>query len=91
MSNIGQGHSLTLAQGHLHIKFRTDFFKETTGPIEAKFHVEPPWDVGMKVCSGGSSHVTNMLKCSKCSEIFSLAQGHLHIKIKTEFLQKPLG
>ena len=26
---------------------------ETTGPIEAKFHVEPPWDGGTKVCSNG--------------------------------------
>ena len=27
---------------------------ETAGPIKAKFHMEPPWDWGMKVCSGGS-------------------------------------
>ena len=26
---------------------------ETTRPIEAKFHVEPPWDGGTKVCSNG--------------------------------------
>ena len=33
---------------------------ETTGPIEAKFHVEPPWDGGTKVCSNGSGHMAKM-------------------------------
>ena len=33
---------------------------ETTGPIEASFHVELPWDGGMKVCSNGPGHMTNM-------------------------------
>ena len=26
----------------------SDIFSETTWPIEAKFHVEPPWDRGRK-------------------------------------------
>ena len=25
-----------------------------------KFHMEPPWDVGMKVCSTGPGHMTKM-------------------------------
>ena len=33
---------------------------ETTGPIEAKFHMKPPWDGGMKVCSNGPGHMTKM-------------------------------
>ena len=33
---------------------------ETTGPIEAKFHMEPPWDGGTKVCSNGPGHMTKM-------------------------------
>ena len=33
---------------------------ETTGPIEAKFHAEPPWDGGTKVCSNGPGHMTKM-------------------------------
>ena len=33
---------------------------ETSRPIEAKFHVEPPWDRGMKVYSNGLCHLTNM-------------------------------
>ena len=33
---------------------------ETTGPIEAKFHMEPPWDGGTKICSNGPGHMTKM-------------------------------
>ena len=33
---------------------------ETSGPIEAKFHVEPSWDGRTKVCSNGPGHMTNM-------------------------------
>ena len=36
------------------------FSSETTGPIEAKFHVEPPWDGGTKVYSNGPGHMTKM-------------------------------
>ena len=46
----GQGHS-----------FRFHFFSlETTWPIEAIFHVDPPWDGGMKVYSNGPGHMTSM-------------------------------
>ena len=31
-----------------------------TGPIEAKFHMESPWDGGTKVCSNGPGHMTKM-------------------------------
>ena len=34
---------------------------EATGPIEAKFHMEPPWDGGTKVCPNGLGHVANMV------------------------------
>ena len=33
--------------------FSNIFSSETTGPIETKFHMEPPWDEGTKVCSNG--------------------------------------
>ena len=36
------------------------FSSDTTGPIEATFHVEPPWDGGTKVCSNGPGHMTVM-------------------------------
>ena len=61
MNIKGQGHSLTLVQGHSDSHFQTSFPEKPAWPIEAKFHVEPPWDGGgMKVCSIGSGHMTNM-------------------------------
>ena len=41
--------------GHLNI-----FSSKTTGPIEAKFHMESPWNRGTKVCSNGPGHMTKM-------------------------------
>ena len=60
MNIKGQGHSLTLVQGHSDSTFSNVFSLETTGPVEAKFHVEPPWDEGMKVCSNDPGHITSM-------------------------------
>ena len=45
----GQGHSLTLVQGHSDSTFSNFISLETARPIEAKFHMEPPWDREMKV------------------------------------------
>ena len=34
---------------------------ETSFPqIDVKFHMEPPWDRGTKVCSNGPGHMTKM-------------------------------
>ena len=44
----------------LRFTFSNFFSLETSRPIETKFHMEPPWDRGMKVCSNGLSHMTNM-------------------------------
>ena len=60
MNIKGQGHSLTLVQSHLDSTFLNSFSLETTRPIEAKFHVEPPRDGEMKVCSNGPGHMTKM-------------------------------
>ena len=61
MNIKSQGHSLTLIQSHSDSHFQISFFSlETARPTEAKFHVEPPWDGGMKVCSNGPGHMTNM-------------------------------
>ena len=60
MNIKGQGHSLTLVQGHSYSTFSNFFSLETAGQIEAKCHVEPPWDEGMKGCSNGLGHMTNM-------------------------------
>ena len=56
MNIKGQGHLLTLVQGHSDSTL-SNFFSLL---IEANFHVAPPWDGGMKVCSNGPGHMTNM-------------------------------
>ena len=40
--------------------FSNIFSSETTEPIEAKFHMEPAFDRGTKVCSNGPGHMTKM-------------------------------
>ena len=40
------------------------FSLETAKPIEAKFHLYPPWDEGTKVCSNGPGHMTSMAAMS---------------------------
>ena len=40
--------------------FSNIFSSETTGPIEAKFHMKPPWDGGTKVCSNGLGRMTKI-------------------------------
>ena len=40
--------------------FSNIFSSETTGPVKVKFHMEPPWDGGTKVCSTGPGHMTKM-------------------------------
>ena len=60
MNIKGQGHSLTLVQGRSDSTFSQFFSLETAKPIKAKYHAEPPWDVGTKVCSNGPGHLTNM-------------------------------
>ena len=60
MNIKGQGHSLTLDQGHSDSTFSNLFYLETAKPIEAKFHVHPPLDEGTKVYSNGPGHMTKM-------------------------------
>ena len=44
----------------LRFTFSNFFSLETARLLEARFHVEPPWDGGMKVCSNSLFHMTNM-------------------------------
>ena len=60
MNIKGQGHSLTLFQVHSDSTFSNFFSWETPRPIEAKFHMEPQWDGGTKVCSSGPGHMTKV-------------------------------
>ena len=40
--------------------FSNIFYSETTGPVEYKFYVEPPWDEKTKYYSNGLGHMTKM-------------------------------
>ena len=51
MNIKGQCHYLTL--DHSDPAFLNFFSLETARPIEAKYHVEPPWDRGIKVSTNG--------------------------------------
>ena len=56
MNINGQCHSLILVCNI----FKLIFSLETARLIEAKFHMEPPWDSGMKVCVNGLGRMTKM-------------------------------
>ena len=56
MNIKGQCHSLTLVCNI----FKLTFSLETARLIEAKFHMEPQWDSGMKVCVNGLGRMTKM-------------------------------
>ena len=45
---IRQGCNFSLEPRFLYVCMGSNIFSETTGPIEAEFHVEPPWDRGRK-------------------------------------------
>ena len=68
-------HGLTSACPH----FSNNFFTKTTGPIKAKYHMEPQWDGGTKVCLQGLGHVTKMaampIYVKNPSKIFSRTKG----------------
>ena len=59
-----QGHSLTFVQGHSDSTF-SNFFsskkktKKTLGRLKPNF-ILPPWDVGMKICSNVTGHMTKI-------------------------------
>ena len=54
-------------------------FSKTVGPVKTKFHMEPQWDGGTKVCSRGLGHMTKMAATpiygKNPSKIFSRTKG----------------
>ena len=60
----GQGLSLTLVQGHSDSTFSNFFSLETARLIEARFHVELPWDGEMNVNTNELRHMTKMADMS---------------------------
>ena len=63
MNIKGQGHSLTLIQGHSDSAFSNFFFLETVKPIEAKLHGDPPCDGGTNVCPNALGHMSKLAPC----------------------------
>ena len=47
-------------QSVVHCPQSSNTSSETAGPIKAKFHMEPQWDGGTKVCSNGWGHLIKM-------------------------------
>ena len=70
MNIRGQGHSLTLVQGHSDLKFSNLFSLESAMPIQAKFYVEPPRDGGTIVCTNDPGHIIKWLPCLYMVKIF---------------------
>ena len=68
MNVKGHGHSLTFIQGHSDSTF-SNFFcsEEAARPIEAKFHMAPPWDMGNE----------NLFKCSRSHD-----HAHIQCMVK---------
>ena len=63
MKKMIPGGCLPLSQGYIHVyinNFHTFFFSETAWPINAKFHEEPHWELGKKVYTNGTGHMTKM-------------------------------
>ena len=60
--------------------FSNIFSSKTTGQIEAKFHMEPPWDWGTKICSNGPGHMTMYGKNLK-KIFFSGTKGLMTFKL----------
>ena len=50
--------------------FQTSFPQKTLSPFEARFHMEPLWDVGMNICSTILGHMTKMASRLKCYKSF---------------------
>ena len=65
---------MTLVQGHSDSTFSNFFSLETLRSIEARFHVESPWDGGMKVSSVDLCHMTKMATMS----IYGKSYKNLH-------------
>ena len=74
----GRGHSLNFVQRHSDSTFSILFCWETARPIEAKFHMEPPWDVGNE----------NMFKYSRSHD---LAHKNYGEKLPKYFSSEPRG
>ena len=58
MGTSSQGYCLTFVQGHPDLYFQT--YSQAAGHIKFKFHVEPFWSGGTKVCSNYGGYMVKM-------------------------------
>ena len=77
----------------------SNIFSKTTGPTEAKFHVEPPWDRRRKfICSGPGTLffviIVNLRRAGAFSRDFTINSSPqcraFSRALKTEKLKAPL-
>ena len=77
MSTKGQGHLGPNLSDSVFLNF---FSSMTTWPIEARFHVKPPWNGGTKAPSNGPGHMTMMAAMPMYGEnllLWNLKMGDL--------------
>ena len=60
MSIEAQGHFLTVAQGHLHMKIKTGFSQIPLGHFEPNFVCKLSGTGKMKICQHDDGHMTKM-------------------------------
>ena len=76
---------IDLGPRSLRFTFSNFFSLENARPIEAKFHMEPPWDGEMKICSNGPGHMTNMaampIMVKTFKKIFSETKQPMTLKV----------
>ena len=73
---------------------------ETAWQIKAKFHVEPSWEGGAKICINGPGHMTNMaatpiyvknLKTSSPEPEIQLGMQHRGLKLYKVYINDDPG
>ena len=62
--------------------FSDIFSSEIIGPIEAKFHMESPWDGEMKVCSNSPGHITRMVAMPIYCKNLKISSSHEPMALK---------
>ena len=79
---------LPVSRGYIRVYnhyFQISSARETAWSINAKFHVEPPWEVGKKVHINGTGHMTKMATMSiygkTFKNFFSITRSPMILKL----------
>ena len=76
MSIEGQGHFLTLAKGHLHMKLELVFLSVITGPFSAKFLMLACRNKEIKIHQHNAGHMTKMAAMPISGKILQKSSFH---------------